>query len=102
MPVFLPPAANRLPEISLQIYSLLSPRDFDNARRTCSQWIRVSLDMQLLENMLKREVWWDSWMRVFQLQQSSGKESLLWRMSRQFSTECLLSGKKANVEKQGS
>ncbi|BDD55842.1 hypothetical protein MAP00_001326 [Monascus purpureus] len=75
IPVSMPPAANRLPpEILLQIYFLLSPRDFNNARRTCSQWIRASFDVQLLENMLKRAGWFDSWMRVCQ-QQSSGKES---------------------------
>lgn len=101
-----PPAANVVPpEILLQIYSMLSPRDFDTARHTCSQWLRVSLDERLLESMLKRAGWWDAWKRDCQTQPSScqtaGKQSRVWRMSKRFSTECVLSGRKANVERTG-
>lgn len=100
----LPPIANVIPpEILLQIFCLLNPRDFDNARRICSLWMRVSLDHALLASMLKRAGWWDAWLRDCQrhLQPWSPAESLVWRMSRRFSTECLLSGRKTNVERPG-
>ncbi|OJI96387.1 hypothetical protein ASPVEDRAFT_48604 [Aspergillus versicolor CBS 583.65] len=58
------PLTNTVPsEILTQVFYLLSPRDFDNARRTCSQWMRASLNERLLESMLKRAGWWDSWLR---------------------------------------
>ncbi|KAL1980425.1 hypothetical protein VTN96DRAFT_4183 [Rasamsonia emersonii] len=99
-----PPAANVTPpEILFQIFSMLSPRDFDNARRTCSQWMRASLNKDLLEAMLKRAGWWDAWQRDCQLARPANEveESLVWRMSKRFSTECLLSGRKNNVERGG-
>lgn len=99
-----PPAANVTPpEILLQIFYMLSPRDFDNARRTCSQWMRVSLNERLLETMLKRAGWWDSWLQDCQTQrpQKYGEESNVWKMSRRFATECVLSGRKVNVERPG-
>lgn len=101
-----PPAANIAPaEILLQIYSMLTPRDFDNARRTCSQWMRVSLNRKLLEGMLKRAGWWDAYQEDAEKQRArrrpSSQESDVWRMSKRFATECLLSGRKANVEKSG-
>ncbi|KAJ5931913.1 hypothetical protein N7516_006402 [Penicillium verrucosum] len=98
-----PPAANIAPaEILLEIFSMLTPRDFDNARRTCSQWMRTSLNHRLLENMLKRAGWWDAWLQDRQTPQISRlDESEVWRMSRRFATECLLSGRKLNVEKPG-
>ncbi|KAJ5390902.1 uncharacterized protein N7496_001970 [Penicillium cataractarum] len=101
-----PPAANIAPaEILLQIYSMLTPRDFDNARRTCSQWMRVSLNRKLLEGMLKRAGWWDAYKQDAEkqrvLRRPSREESDVWRMSKRFATECLLSGRKANVEKSG-
>ncbi|OJJ43228.1 hypothetical protein ASPZODRAFT_74748 [Penicilliopsis zonata CBS 506.65] len=100
-----PPAANIVPpEILLQIYCMLSPRDFENARKTCSQWMRISLDPTLLESMLKRAGWWDAWQRdrqISRLSPSEPEESLVWRMSKRFATECLLSGRKTNVERAG-
>ncbi|OJJ86796.1 uncharacterized protein ASPGLDRAFT_64997 [Aspergillus glaucus CBS 516.65] len=100
------PAGNIVPpEILLQIFYMLNPRDFDNARRICSQWMRISLDQNLLESMLKKAGWWDAWQRDFQLQRppasAAEEQSLVWRMSKRFSTECLLSGRKLNVEKPG-
>ncbi|QGA17268.1 hypothetical protein EYB26_004938 [Talaromyces marneffei] len=98
------PAANRTPpELLFQIYAMLSPRDFDNARRTCSQWMRASLHQTLLENMLKRAGWWDAWRRDCQTYQpvDGVEESVVWRLSKRFSTECVLSGRKLNVEKSG-
>ncbi|KAJ5167680.1 uncharacterized protein N7482_003274 [Penicillium canariense] len=100
------PAANIAPaEILLQIYSMLTPRDFDNARRTCSQWMRISLNRNLLEGMLKRAGWWDAYLQDAEaqlvLRRPSSEESDVWRMSKRFATECLLSGRKANVEKPG-
>ncbi|KAL4866074.1 hypothetical protein BDV12DRAFT_187690 [Aspergillus spectabilis] len=57
------PTANTIPsELLALIFHSLSPRDFDNARRTCSQWMRASLNERLLESMLKRAGWWDSWL----------------------------------------
>lgn len=99
-----PPAANVTPpEIMLQIYSMLTPRDFDNARRTCSQWMRVSLNKDLLESMLKRAGWWDAYQEDCEKQRircrPSSEESDVWRMSKRFATECLLSGRKANIER---
>ncbi|OQD75950.1 hypothetical protein PENDEC_c005G03689 [Penicillium decumbens] len=101
-----PPAANITPpEIMLQIFSMLTPRDFDNARRTCSQWMRVSLNRELLEGMLKRAGWWDAYQQDCERQRvrrrPSSEESDVWRMSKRFATECLLSGRKVNVERQG-
>lgn len=100
------PAANITPpEILLQIYSMLTPRDFDNARRTCSQWMRVSLNRDLLKGMLKRAGWWDAYQQDCEIQRvrrrPSNEESDVWRMSRRFATECLLSGRKTNVERPG-
>ncbi|KAJ5178747.1 hypothetical protein N7492_001957 [Penicillium capsulatum] len=92
------------PEILHEIYSMLTPRDFDNARRTCSQWMRASLNQDLLESMLKRAGWWDAWLKDCDKPQpyrSSSPESTVWRMSRRFATECLLSGRKTNVERPG-
>ncbi|KAJ5584703.1 uncharacterized protein N7459_004503 [Penicillium hispanicum] len=101
-----PPAANIAPpEILLQIYSMLTPRDFDNARRTCPQWMRVSLNRGLLEGMLKRAGWWDAWQQDCAKQKirrrPSNEESEVWRMSKRFATECLLSGRKSNIERPG-
>jgi hypothetical protein len=98
------PAANRTPpEILFQIYGLLSPRDFDSARRTCSQWMRASLDQALLERMLKRAGWWDAWRQDCQTYRPANgvEQSLVWRLSKRFATECVLSGRKVNVEKGG-
>ncbi|KAJ5916229.1 hypothetical protein N7504_000244 [Penicillium tannophilum] len=99
-------AANTTPaEILLQIYSLLTPRDFDNARRTCSQWMRVSLNKELLGSMLKRAGWWDAWQEDSTTQRiyrnPSSYESEVWRMSKRFATECLLSGQRTKFEKSG-
>ncbi|KAI9931458.1 hypothetical protein MW887_010033 [Aspergillus wentii] len=101
-----PSAANTAPsEILFQIFCMLSPRDFDNARRTCSQWMRVSLNQDLLESMLKRAGWWDVWQRDCQMQRPPVSDyedhSVVWRMSRRFATECILSGRKINVERRG-
>ncbi|KAJ5093096.1 hypothetical protein N7456_008957 [Penicillium angulare] len=91
------------PEILLQIYSMLTPREFDSARRTCSQWMRVSLNSELLESMLKRAGWWDAWQQDCEkpriLRHPSSFESEVWRMSKRFATECLLSGRKRNIDK---
>ncbi|KAE8152416.1 F-box domain protein [Aspergillus avenaceus] len=98
------PTANVVPpEILLQIFFMLNPRDFDNARRTCSQWMKVSLDEHMLDCMLKRAGWWNSWMQDCQINRPfiHGEESTMWRMSRRFATECLLSGREINVEKAG-
>ncbi|KAJ5143246.1 uncharacterized protein N7515_002033 [Penicillium bovifimosum] len=98
------PAANIAPaEILLDIFSVLAPRDFDNARRTCSQWMRASLDRRLLETMLKRAGWWDAWLQDCRtpLITSRLDESEVWRMSRRFATECLLSGRKLASGKTG-
>ncbi|KAJ5171237.1 uncharacterized protein N7500_004020 [Penicillium coprophilum] len=98
-----PSAANIAPaEILLEIFSMLTPRDFDNARRTCSLWMRTSLSHKLLEDMLKRAGWWDAWLQDRKTPRISRlDESEVWRMSRRFATECLLSGRKLNVEKPG-
>lgn len=96
--------ANSVPaEILLEIFSMLSPRDFDNARRTCSHWMRVSLNKYLLECMLKRAGWWDAWQQDCQTHHPSTAkdDSLVWRMSRRFATECILSGRRVNIEKRG-
>lgn len=92
------------PEILLQIFALLSPRDFDNARRTCSQWMRTSLNRRLLEGMLKRAGWWDAWQQDCKMERPTSEameESLVWKMSRRFATECILSGRQTNIEKRG-
>ena len=106
--IAMPPAQSAAnlapPEILLQIFASLSPRDFDNARRACSQWMRASLNKTLLESMLKRAGWWDAWQQDCQKQRpESGAEeqSLVWKMSRRFATECVLSGRKMNIEKRG-
>jgi hypothetical protein len=99
-----PSAANLAPpEILTQIYTMLSPRDFDNARRTCSQWMRASLQHKLLEGTMKRAGWWDAWQQDCQAYRpvDGVEESVVWRLSKRFSTECVLSGRKDNVEKSG-
>lgn len=99
------PAANIAPpEILLQIYSMLTPRDFDNARRTCSQWMQVSLNRELLVKMLKRAGCWDAYeydCEEQRIRRPSSEESDVWKMSKRFATECLLSGRKTNVERPG-
>ncbi|GAB1191882.1 hypothetical protein APSETT444_001066 [Aspergillus pseudonomiae] len=104
MPVSRPAANIVPPEILLQIFFMLAPHDFDNARRTCSQWMKVSLNERLLESMLKRAGWWNSWQRDCLMQRQGlehHKESTVWKMSRRFATECVLSGRKVNVERAG-
>ncbi|KNG87045.1 hypothetical protein ANOM_004488 [Aspergillus nomiae NRRL 13137] len=104
MPVSRPAANIVPPEILLQIFFMLAPHDFDNARRTCSQWMKVSLNERLLESMLKRAGWWNSWQRDCLMQRQGlehHKESTVWKMSRRFATECILSGRKVNVERAG-
>lgn len=100
------PAANITPpEILLQIFSMLTPRDFDNARRTCSQWMRVGMHRSLLETMLKRAGWWDAYQQDIEKQRTrppaSIEESDVWKMSRRFATECLLAGRKSNIKESG-
>ncbi|KAL6237181.1 hypothetical protein BDW75DRAFT_92712 [Aspergillus navahoensis] len=105
LPLSRPPANTLPPEILTQIFYELSPRDFDNARRVCSQWMRASLNERLLESMLKRAGWWDSWLRDNKNRHASDMdnsgESPAWRMSKRFATECILSGRKMNVERSG-
>lgn len=105
MPLSLPTANTIPPEILGQIFYELSPRDFDNARRSCSQWMRASLNESLLESMLKRAGWWDTWLKDNQGRRPSygdgTGESPAWRMSKRFATECILSGRKTNVERSG-
>ncbi|KAI9038348.1 uncharacterized protein KD926_010884 [Aspergillus affinis] len=100
------PVANLIPaEILLQAFVMLSPRDFDNARRTCSQWMRISLNEGLLASMLKKAGWWNSWLRDCREQCprniDTGAESVVWRMSRRLATECILSGRQMNAERTG-
>ncbi|KAL4748873.1 hypothetical protein BDW72DRAFT_195412 [Aspergillus terricola var. indicus] len=105
LPLQRTPANSLPPEILTQIFYELSPRDFDNARRVCSQWMRASLNERLLESMLKRAGWWDSWLRDNKNRRASDMdrsgESTAWRMSKRFATECMLSGRKMNVERTG-
>ncbi|KAJ4854943.1 f-box-like domain-containing protein [Trichoderma breve] len=55
------PSSMRLPnELLQQIYSYLSPVDFDSARHSCRTWYLASLDRELLTNMLKQGGWWSS------------------------------------------
>lgn len=100
-----PPAANVAPpEVLIEVFKTLSPRDFDNARRTCSQWMRVSLNRRLLESMMKRAGWWDCWQQDSRSDPTDldhHKQSVVWRLSKRFATECLLSGRKVNVERVG-
>ncbi|KFA53462.1 hypothetical protein S40293_03468 [Stachybotrys chartarum IBT 40293] len=60
-----PPASMKLPTETLQqIYSLLSPIDFDAARHTCRSWFLTSLDRSLLAMILRRGGWWSSVVRI--------------------------------------
>lgn len=101
-----PSAANIAPpEVLLQIFSRLTPRDFDNARRTCSQWMRVGMNRDILESMLKRAGWWEAYQQDIARQSTrplpSDEESDSWKMSRRFATECLLTGRKSNIGNSG-
>lgn len=91
------PAVSFLPtEILVIIYNSLSPRDFDNARRTCSRWMRVSLDRDLLQRMLKRGGWWRAWQRDCQIPRkvnNKTREGLEWRLSKRLAMECWLSNR---------
>jgi hypothetical protein len=52
------PSSYRMPTETLQqIYDYLGPRDFNAARHTCRNWMRVSLDKNLLAAMLSRGGW---------------------------------------------
>ncbi|OJJ74875.1 hypothetical protein ASPBRDRAFT_27868 [Aspergillus brasiliensis CBS 101740] len=98
------PVANTVPaDILLLIYYRLSPRDFENARRTCFQWMRASLDQRLLKYMLKRMGWWVSCLQDCQHSGLVSDEdgSFAWRLSKHFSTECLLSDRKENEGRSG-
>ncbi|KAF2749817.1 hypothetical protein M011DRAFT_277680 [Sporormia fimetaria CBS 119925] len=61
-----PASTDRAPSTSLpveilqHIYSYLTPRDLDAARRTCQTWMQASLCRTLLTAMLKRGGWWSS------------------------------------------
>ncbi|CAG8038748.1 unnamed protein product [Penicillium salamii] len=91
------PVANSVPpEILLQIFSLLYPKDFNSARHTCSRWMRVSLNERLLERKLKSAGWWNAWLQDHSKPSAPGRdESDVWRMSRRLATESLFSSRKS-------
>lgn len=83
-PLRIPPAYQIPTEILQQVYSYLSPADFDAARHTCRSWMLASLDQALLIEMLKRGGW-------FSTVEFDGLQDV-WSMSRRISRECALSG----------
>ncbi|KKP01097.1 F-box domain-containing protein [Trichoderma harzianum] len=93
------PSSMRLPnELLQQIYSYLSPVDFNSARHACRTWYLASLDRELLTNMLKQGGWWSSMLSILAPMRTTpasnlGREDI---MSKWIARECnLLSPQKS-------
>lgn len=96
-------AAMRMPVETLQeMFMLLSPIEFNDARHTCRLWYFASLHYGLLMLMLKRGGWWSSMMRLLSSASSLEYPSITQEMlmSKWISRECNLSNtaKSAFVE----
>lgn len=90
----------RLPvEILQQMYMLLSPIEFNEARHACRMWHFASLHYGLLMLMLKRGGWWSSMMRLLSsinsLECPDITQEML--MSKWISRECSLSNISRNA-----
>ena len=86
-------AASLPVEIIQQIYSHLSPTDFNSARHTCRSWFVASLEHSIMETMLKRGGWYAG--SQYDLTANHVLNSRLavndeWLMSKRISRECAL------------
>ena len=81
-------------ELLVQIYTHLSPVDFNAARHTCRSWMMASLEWELLTVMLKRGNWWAAAEADMAVDEALGMERLTlsdeWLLSKRLSTECSL------------
>ncbi|KAF2655351.1 hypothetical protein K491DRAFT_429898 [Lophiostoma macrostomum CBS 122681] len=92
-----PPSYNVPTEILQHVYGYLGPLDFNCCRRVCRDWMRASLNKNLLVAMLKRGGWWNSADSAFQRREQRidvvseldqlGEE---WFLSRLLARECSL------------
>lgn len=76
-------------EILVAIYDLLSPEDFNAARRACRNWMIASQDDRLLQKMLLR----GGWMTGIHAERQSRSVDLAsnsWYLSRRLARECAL------------
>ena len=94
-PLHMPPVAHLPTEILENIYRRLDPVDFNAARHTCRAWMIASLDVRLLDLMLKRGGWWGAAQADMELQKRNGQISpdtvdLEWLLSGRLATECSL------------
>lgn len=86
------PASRSLPtEILISIFDLLSPKDFNAARRTCRDWMAASIDKRLLNAMLLRGGWKsESKSEGLKSKCLLADGSEAWELSRALSRECAL------------
>lgn len=75
-------------EILQQVYTYLSPLDFNSARHTCRAWMVTSLDRRLLENNLRCGGWWGAAQVDKVLNQDNWNGSEEWLLSKRLATEC--------------
>jgi hypothetical protein len=87
-------------EITQHIYDYLGPKDFNSARHTCSNWMRASLDKNVLVGMLRRSGWSSGAGAVCGSIRSQGPASSCavieneeWLISRYLSRQCALSSR---------
>lgn len=76
-----------------QIYSYLSPVDFNAARHACWQWMDASLNYRLLTRMLERGSWRDAARADIVLHEEFGAGPFAneeWLLSKRLATECSL------------
>ena len=80
-------------EILHQIYSLLTPADFNSARHVCRVWFISSLEPSLLMMMLKRGGW-SSYMNIDlainRISEPNFRINEAWLMSKRIARECTL------------
>ncbi|KAI4160811.1 MAG: hypothetical protein LQ342_005426 [Letrouitia transgressa] len=86
------PVVCRIPtEVLREIYSYLSPYDFNAARHTCRTWMICSLDYRLLATHLKRGGWWTAVQADTAINEELGHPiGGEWRLSKRLATECSL------------
>lgn len=89
-----PTLAAQLPtEILQQIYSLLSPADFNSARHICRTWFISSLEPSILKVMLRRGGWFSCVQHDLTTSQTPNpisRENDEWIMSKRIARECTL------------
>ncbi|KAF3005731.1 hypothetical protein E8E13_006344 [Curvularia kusanoi] len=81
-------------ELLTNIFTLLKPKDFNAARRTCRDWMATSLNKRLLGTMLLRGGWTscdDLRDGESEPRRSASSSGDVWELSRALSRQCALS-----------